>query len=60
MKLIVMWLWGAAVIASWWVGVTTEIAPLIIIPLVGSLITAIAFGIYLYNNWNKEERKGFE
>ncbi len=54
MKLIVMWLWGAAVIALWWVSIITA-SPLVILAVVASLVTCIVFGIYIYNNWDKEQ-----
>lgn len=58
MKLIVMWLWGAALVSLWWVAIATGIAPLIMLSLAATILTAGAFGFYLYENWDKEEQKG--
>lgn len=53
MKLIVMWLWGAAMSTLWWGAILSQ-SLLIVFTVAASLVTSIAFGIYLYNNWNKE------
>ncbi len=55
MKLIVMWLWGAGLASSLWVLTVFPAAPLVILAAAGVITTAVAFGIYLYNNWGKEE-----
>jgi hypothetical protein len=54
MKMIVVWLWGAGLMSSWWAALALGKAaePLILLPVFGSVATAVAFAYYAHKYWN--------
>ncbi len=54
-KFLLTWFWGAGLIASWFVShlTITNTFNLYALPILGTIVTAIAGVFYLINNWDK-------
>ncbi len=52
MKLIVMWLWGAALSSLWWLSIVLVSDKLIAFAIIASLVTLGVAVQYCANNWD--------